>query len=97
MRKPFVILWLSVLVGLIFYWIYLPVLSKYHELKAQEQSLSRRIEFLDKQLRDLERERNLLKNDLTYLEKVIREELGLVKPGETIYKFVEAETQEDSE
>ena len=25
---------------------------------------------------------------MTYLEKVIREELGLVKPGEMVYKLV---------
>ncbi len=43
---------------------------------------------VDEKIKLLQEERDLLKNDVTYLEKVIRDELGLVRPGETVYKFV---------
>jgi len=47
-----------------------------------------KIKTLDKQILEMQEERELLKNDLNYIEKVIRDELGLVGPGETVYKFV---------
>lgn len=51
--------------------------------------MSREIAILDKKITALEEERELLRNDVTYLEKVIRDELGFVGPGETVLKFVE--------
>ena len=81
---------------LIFCWVYLPTLSKYREMKSQEEEMVRQIKDLDKKIEDLKEERNLLKNDKEYLEKVIRDELGLVKPGEVIYKFVQDDTKKKS-
>ena len=43
---------------------------------------------LEGKIKKLREEKNLLQNDMTYLEKVIREELGFVKPGEMVYKLV---------
>jgi cell division protein FtsB len=31
----------------------------------------------------------LINNDKTYMEKIIREELGMIKSGEKIYRFKE--------
>lgn len=77
------------LLALLFFWGYFPTLSHYRELKFQEEEIDKKIEELDLKIQALEEERNLLKNDVEYLEKVIRGELGLVKPGEIVYKFVE--------
>lgn len=92
MRKPYVILWTTIGLSVLFVWIYLPVLTKYRELKSQEERMSREIAVLDQKIAALEEERELLRNDVSYLEKVIRDELGFAKPGETVYKFVEDES-----
>ena len=97
MRKPFVILWSSIAAVILAGWIYLPVLSKYRDLKSQDEKIAAETAVLQEKIKVLEEERDLLKNDVTYLEKVIRDELGLVRPGETVYKFVPAEKPERPE
>jgi len=70
-------------------WVYLPVLSRYRELKSEETGMQEEIEQLDRKIDALEEEKYLLRNDVSYLEKVIRDELGLVRDGETVYRIVE--------
>ena len=77
------------LIAALFFWAYFPALSHYRELKFQEEDMDKKISALDKKIEALQEEKNLLKNDVQYLERVIRGELGLVKPGEIVYKFVE--------
>ncbi len=89
MKKPFLALWLVAGGAVLFSWIYLPTLSRYQDLKTRQEGIEIQIKDLNSKLRDIREERDLLKNDVGYLEKVIREELGLVKPGEIVYKFVE--------
>lgn len=88
MRKPLLFLLIALIALLSFFWIYFPAISRYRELKAQEEKITRDISDLDQRIEGLLEERRLLKSDLNYLEKVIREELGLVKPGEIIYKMI---------
>lgn len=97
MKKSFILLWVGVAALLIFFWVYFPGVSRYRDLKIQEEALQDEVEDLNTKIKALTDERNLLKNDVTYLEKVIREELGLVKPGEIVYKFVNEPAPEDSE
>ena len=87
-RSTFV--WIIILVVMIGV-IYLPGLSKYLKLKHKELDLEREIKQLDAQIAELKQEEHLLKTDLTQLEQVVREELGLVRPGEIVYKVVEEE------
>ena len=88
MRKSFLFLILFMAVLAVFFWVYFPALSRYRELKIQEEKLTHDISDLDGRIETLLEERKLLQNDLNYLEKVIREEMGLVKPGEIIYKMI---------
>ena len=97
MRKPFVLFWGLGALALLFFWVYLPVLSKYRDLKIQQEKTAREMTELDEKIRTLQEERDLLKNDMNYLEKVIRDELGLVRPGEMVYKFVPDKTSPASE
>lgn len=41
----------------------------------------------------LEQEIHRLKTDSSYIEEIAREKLGMAKPNETVYKFVEKEDQ----
>ena len=88
MRKSFLLLWVVTAGLLLFSWAYLPSLSRYHDLKVRLEEMDRQIRDLETKIKDIREERNLLKGDVKYLEKVIRDELGLVKPGEIVYKFV---------
>ena len=89
MKKPFLFLWIILAGVLLFSWIYLPALSRYQDLKTRQDGIEIQTKNLQSKLKDIREERDLLKNDVGYLEKVIREELGLVRPGEIVYKFVE--------
>ena len=89
MKKPFILLWGLIAGVFLFSWIYLPALSKYQDLKVRQEGMDLQIKELEEKLADIQEERNLLKNDVSYLEKTIRDELGLVKPGEIVYKFVQ--------
>ena len=88
LKKFFVALAIALGIILVLCWIYLPSFSRYHELKQEEEKLNKRIQEIDTQIRSLTDEKYLLQNDVAYLEKVIREELGFVKPGEIIYKMI---------
>lgn len=88
MKRRFVFFWIGIALLIIFAFFYLPGLSRYHELRLEEERLTRELAELDREIEVLQEEKGLLQNDLAYLEKVIREELGLVKPGETVYKLV---------
>jgi len=79
--------WVLLIMAALFF-LYLPSLSQYLHLRHQEEKLIREIKDLKGEIQDLKREEYLMRNDLQHLEKVIRKELGLAKPGEVIYKLV---------
>ncbi len=87
-KKFFIFLAAALAIFLVLLWIYFPSLSRYRELKIEEEKLTKRIREIDAQIKTLAEERNLLQTDVAYLEKVIREELGFVKPGEIVYELV---------
>jgi cell division protein FtsB len=88
LKKFFAVLAIALAVVLVLCWIYLPSITRYRELKSEEERLSQKIREIDQQIKVLADERNLLQTDVAYLEKVIREELGFVKPGEIVYELV---------
>ena len=96
MRKSYLLVWLGTVLLVGFFWIYFPTLSRYRDLKIQEEKITHELKDLTTKINSLKEERALLKNDVEYLEKVIRKELGLVKPGEMVYKFVEEEPKKET-
>lgn len=88
LKKLFAALAIVLAALLILCWIYLPSITRYRELKSEEERLSQKIREIDQKIKVLADERNLLQTDVAYLEKVIREELGFVKPGEIVYELV---------
>ncbi len=88
LKKFFAVLAVAVAVVLILAWIYLPSITRYRELKTEEEHLNQKIRDIDEQIKALADERHLLQTDVAYLEKVIREQLGFVKPGEIVYELV---------
>ncbi|MFA5167841.1 MAG: septum formation initiator family protein [Candidatus Omnitrophota bacterium] len=88
LKKFFIALAIALAVILVLCWIYLPSITRYRELKSEEERLDQKIQEIDAQIKTLTDERHLLQTDVAYLEKVIREELGFVKPGEIVYELV---------
>jgi len=53
------------------------------ELRRVEQ----RVASMKDRIATLDHERDRLKNDMTYVETIARDDLGMVKPGEIVYYF----------
>jgi cell division protein FtsB len=53
------------------------------------ERLVREIEIVEHKNAILAREVQRLRSDLGYIEKIAREELGLVRPGEIVFEFVD--------
>ena len=88
MKRRFVVLWIIVGLLVLFAFLYLPGLSRYQELRQEEERISKELAELNHEITKLQEEKGLLQKDQAYLEKVVREELGLVRPGEMVYKLV---------
>ncbi len=76
--------------------IYLPGFSKYQELKRKEFEITQEIDRLKTIAVKLSQEQTLLETDSEYLEKVARENLGRVRPGEVVYKIVPADNKKSA-
>jgi len=57
-------------------------------LHQKKKELELEAKKLQVQILDLQVEKDKLKNDKSYLEKIAREKLGMVKEGEKVYRFV---------
>ncbi len=57
------------------------------ELSDRKQELELRTEELAEKSEELKQKMDLLENDPALLEKIAREEYGMRKPGETVYKI----------
>ena len=73
--------------------LYFPGFSKYMKLRRQEEKLNQDIAELTLKIEELKKEERLIKTDVDHLEQVMRKELGLVKPGEVVYKLVPEEVK----
>ncbi len=74
--------------------VYLPGFSKYQELKRKEFEITHEIERLRGIALKLAEEEKLLESDSEYLEKIARENLGRVRPGEVVYRILHSEKQQ---
>lgn len=71
-------------------------LIKLIQLKFEQASLKSEITGLTKDNLAMKEKIEKLQKDPKTIEKIAREELGLVKKGETIYKFVPAKKEKES-
>ena len=67
--------------------VYGPAYTKYRDLKLRHQAIQEELEKVRVEVEALRRENYLLENDVHHLEHVVREELGLARPGEEVYRF----------
>src|SRR5208283_5128614 len=74
--------------------LFLPSYWTMQDLKQKNLEYARRITALEEKNKKFEEERHLLQTDPDYVEKVGRETMGLIRPGETVYKIVPAQQKQ---
>ncbi len=83
---------LLTVIGLMFY----PVLQKQRDMHRNKTALERERTEKTARLRNVQRELELLRTDPDYVETIARDRLGLMKPGETIFRVELPRTIETS-
>ena len=68
--------------------VFLPSYTKMQDLKQKNHDYAQRIEELEANNKKLQQEQHLLETDPEYVEKVGREKMGLIRPGEKVYKMI---------
>ena len=76
---------IAVVVALMFF----NEISELYFLKNENKRIEKRIEDLEEQNRAYKEEIKALKQDERYIEKILREELGMIKEKEKIFRFKE--------
>lgn len=64
-------------------------LPRYRALQAEQVDLDAQNERMRREVRDLQREVEALRTDPGAIERIARDELGMVRPGEVIFQFSE--------
>lgn len=79
-----------VIIALTALWgLFYPKIQQYRDLRQQETQRREEVRIEEEMLRYLKAKQERLKSDPRFAEKIAREELGLAKPGETVFKFVD--------
>ena len=77
-----------VLVVIVFFtFIFIREISKLNHINNENRQVLDRIEKLKAENKTARDEIEVIKTDTRYVEKLIREELGMIKTTEKIYKF----------
>ena len=88
-RIALVAVGILVIIGVIF--MFLPQIEQQRELQRKEAQLQEEVRLKEELLQHLKRQQERLRSDPRFIEKIAREEFGLAKPGETVFKFVDEE------
>ena len=79
-KKKLILFVILIIIALLI--IFLPGYTKLQDLIAENRRFEKRVEELNKSIIDLTREKERLESDITYIEKIAREKMGLIKKGE---------------
>jgi len=69
-------------------------LIRFIELKIEKNRLQNEIEQLIEENKKVREEIKALRTDKKFIERIARDELGLVKKGEIVYKFITVKEKE---
>ena len=88
---------LGVLAVVLLFSIFVPQIRQYQEIQRKQTSLQDDIRLQEEILQHLKMKQEKLKNDPRFLERIVREEFGMAKKGETVVKFVEDDPIEETD
>ena len=86
MTKKKIIILAVILVSVLLAVLFLPGYTKLQDLVAENKRLEKRIVDLGASIEELTKEKEKLENDILYIEKVARENLGVVREDEVVIK-----------
>lgn len=89
MKKTAVRSILIVVLALGVVYLFAREISEVRFLREENQKIEKKIEQLEIGNRELEVKIKTIKNDKRYIEKIAREELGMIKEGDKVYRFAE--------
>jgi cell division protein FtsL len=72
--------------------VYYPKFKQIRDFNQKQIQLEEEIRRDEEVLRHLRLKQQKLLNDPRFVEKIAREELGMAKPGETVFRFVDDPT-----
>ena len=90
-RAAWIILGVLFLIGALA--AFTPPIRQYREMRRMEAALQEEIRLKEEILHHLKDQQERLQSDPAFVEKIAREELGLARPGETVFKFADDEPQ----
>ena len=70
--------------------VFLPSYIRMRDLREKNQEYLAQIRQLKKKNAELKEEQRRLTEDPEYLEKVVRDKMGLIREGETVYQITPA-------
>ncbi len=76
-------------VALVVVFAFVNEISKVYFLKSENRKIEKRIEDLRAENEAYKKEIKAIREDKKYLEKILREELGMIKEREKIFRFKE--------
>ena len=79
----------AALVAVILVRFFMPKFQEERRLRARLEEARQDVRRTAEQQRELKLKQERLREDPRYVEKIAREDLGLAKPGETVFRFVE--------
>jgi len=85
-RLVVILLLLAVALGVVIW--YLPVIKNNEALRKEILTLTAQVRLEEELAKRLHLKIRALQNDPKALERVVREKLGYIKPGETMIRFV---------
>jgi len=79
----------SIILALIIFttFIFSKETTQLNHLRKENNIILKRIDKLNNENDDYKEKIDSMENDKRYLEKIVREELGMIKKGEKIYRF----------
>lgn len=85
----------ALVIGVALFWLgiwFYPQFKQVNDMSDKQRQIEEEIRLEEEALRHLRMKQERLLNDRRFVEKIAREELGLAKPGETVFKFVDDPT-----
>ena len=80
---------IGILVVVLVVWLFAPRIRTYYDLQRVEARRADDVRLEEEMLAHLHRQQERLRTDPRFVEKLAREEIGLAKPGELVFKFVD--------
>ena len=87
---------ITVLAVILVLWAFVPKIKQYHDLEKIEARGAAEGRDVQEEIDRYVQNQNRLRTDPRFVERIAREEIGLAKPGELVFKFVDDEPATNS-